>query len=157
MFDILVYLFETYTQHGAFPESSVLARKLSAIGFEQDDISAALEWLSGLEGLAEDHRQPRLAAGTLSMRFYCASELAKLPAECRGFLYFLEGAGAIDTILREMIIERAMVLREASVPLSKLKIIVLMVLWRRHKTIDSLDTLLLEELLSAEDDLPFVH
>ena len=157
MFDILVYLFETYAQPGAFPESTVLARKLSAIGFEQEDISAALEWLSGLENLSEGDYQHYQAAGALSMRLYCDKELAKLPAECRGFLHFLENAGAIDGVLREMIVERAMVLREASVPLSKLKIIVLMVLWRRHQSIESLDGLLLEELLSAEDSLPFVH
>lgn len=157
MFDILVYLFENYHQPGTFPETSVLARKLSAIGFEQDDISAALEWLSGLEGLADHNPLQRQTAGIGSMRVYCKHELNKLPAECRGFLYFLESAGAIDFILREMIIERAMVLREASVPLSKLKIIVLMVLWRRYQSIASMDTLLLEELLSAEDDLPFVH
>jgi len=151
MFDILVYLFETYNQPGACPESSVLARKLSAIGFEQEDISAALEWLAGLEALADDKR---LAAGSRSLRLYCAAELAKLPAECRGFLCFLENADAIDPVLREMIIERAMVLREPLISLDKLKVIVLMVLWRRH---ESLDTLLLEELLSADDDLPFVH
>ncbi len=157
MFDILVYLFETYAQPGSFPESSVLARKLSAIGFEEDDISAALEWLSGLENLdATDYRHYQ-AAGAQSMRFYCDKELAKLPVECRGFLHFLESAGAIDGVLREMIVERAMVLRAASVPLSKLKIIVLMVLWRRHPSIESVDALLLEELLSAEDSLPFVH
>ena len=157
MFDILVYLFETYHQPGTFPESAVLARKLSAIGFEEEDISAALEWLSGLEELADLHRRQRPPAITRSTRVYCRNELDKLPAECRGFLYFLESAGAIDFILREMIIERAMVLREANVPLSKLKIIVLMVLWRRHQSIESLDTLLLEELLSAEEELPFLH
>ncbi len=48
----------------------------------------------------------------------------------------------------ENVIERAMVLRVSQVSLDKLKIIVLMVLWRRHQ---SLDTLLLEELLSALD------
>lgn len=157
MFDILVYLFETYAQPGSFPESSVLARKLSAIGFEQEDISAALEWLSGLEDLTDDDYDCYRAADALSMRVYCDRELAKLPAECRGFLHFLENAGAIDAVLREMIIERAMVLHQSSVPLAKLKIIVLMVLWRRHQSIESLDALLLEELLTAEDSLPFVH
>jgi len=156
MFDILVYLFETYAQPGACPESSVLARKLSAIGFEQEDISAALEWLSGLEALAdEDHpNHHRLNSGSRSVRLYCGAELAKLPTQCRGFLCFMEDAGAIDTVLREMIIERAMVLRDSVVSLDKLKIIVLMVLWRGHR---SLDTLLMEELLTAGDDLPFVH
>lgn len=151
MFDILVYLFETYTQPSACPESSVLARKLSAIGFEQEDISAALEWLSDLEFLDGQHR---LVSGSGSQRIYYGVELAKLPTECRGFLYFLESAEVIDPLLREMIIERAMVVREPLVSLDKLKIIVLMVLWRRHR---SLDTLLLEELLSADDPTSVLH
>jgi Smg protein len=151
MFDILVYLFENYAQPGACPESSVLARKLSAIGFDQEDISAALEWLSGLASLDDEHR---LAIGSSSQRLYCAAEQAKLTKECRGFLYFLENALVIDPVLREMIIERAMVLRDSLVSLDKLKIIVLMVLWRRQH---SLDTLLLEELLSAEHHSSFVH
>ena len=156
MFDILVYLFETYAQPGACPESAVLARKLSAIGFEQDDISAALEWLAGLESLAEEDNRNhcRDDLKSRSVRLYCTAELAKLPSECRGFLCFLEDAEAIDTVLREMIIERAMVLSESVVSLDKLKIVVLMVLWRRHR---SLDTLMMEELLTAGDELPFVH
>lgn len=151
MFDILVYLFETYTQPGACPETAVLARKLSAIGFEQEDIAAALEWLAGLESLAFEQR---LAALASSQRVYCAVELAKLPTECRGFLCFLENSSVIDAVLREMIVERAMVLRVSQVSLDKLKIIVLMVLWRRHQ---SLDTLLLEELLSADHHSSFAH
>ncbi|SMB22067.1 Protein smg homolog [Sterolibacterium denitrificans] len=160
MFDVLVYLFEMYAQPGVFPASGVLMRKLSAVGFEQKDISAALEWLSGLENLAEeDYRHHRLvgAQDVRPMRIYCEREMARLPAECRGFLGFLEDAGAIDGVLREMIIERAMVLRDPGVPLAKLKIIVLMVLWRRHPAMESLDTLLLEELLSTEDGLPVLH
>ncbi|MBV2234838.1 MAG: DUF494 domain-containing protein [Sterolibacterium sp.] len=160
MFDILVYLFETYAQPGIFPASGVLMRKLSAVGFEQEDISAALEWLSGLENLAEEdfhpHSQPALREAR-PVRIYCDQEIARLPVECRGFLGFLETAGAIDAVLREIIIERAMVLRDASVPLAKLKIIVLMVLWRRHPAMESLDTLLLEELLAAEDSAPVLH
>ena len=151
MFDILIYLFETYYQPGAYPAPAVLARKLSAAGFEKEEISAALEWLSGLEGLADEER---CSAAERSVRVYCAIEIAKLPTECRGFLSFLENAGAIDPMLREMIIERAMVLREPMVSLGKLKIIVLMVMWQRQH---ALDTLLLEELLSEDSDIPLVH
>ena len=151
MFDILVYLFENYQQPSACPAPSVLARKLSAAGFDQDDISAALEWLAGLERLAPGSQR---APGDASLRLYCATELAKLPAACRGFLMFLENAGVIDATLREMIIESAMLLQERMVPLSKLKIIVLMVMWRRHQAVD---TLLLEELLAEEDNPPYMH
>lgn len=153
MFDILVYLFETYAQPGAFPERKELARKLSAAGFEQDDIAAALEWLSGLEHLGESGLCD--ASGVSAHRVYCAIEEKKLPIECRSFLYFLENAGAIDGVLREMIVHSAMALHEAAVSLDKLKIIVLMVLWRRHEPVDML---LLEELLCAEDETPsFTH
>lgn len=151
MFDILVYLFETYHQPGTCPAPAVLARKLSAAGFKQDDISAALEWLSGLEKLAGEEGR---AAGPRSTRLYCAEERLKLPAHCIGFLVFLENAGAIDAVLREMIIEQAMVLPGATVSLGKLKIIVLMVMWRRHQ---SLDALLLEELLSEDDGQFYLH
>ena len=151
MFDILVYLFENYHQPDACPERSVLARKLTAAGFDQEDISAALEWLSGLERLAQFGSVP---AGSTSLRLYCDIELAKLPVPCRGFMSFLEDAGAIDAVLREMIIEAAMALAESVVSLGKLKIIVLMVMWRRDEVID---TLLLEELLAEEDNPPYMH
>ncbi len=156
MFDILMYLFETYAQPAACPESAVLARKLSAAGFEQDDISAALEWLSGIENSAADveYSNPCRLADPQSLRHYCRAELNRLSTDCRGFLYFLESAGAIDSVLREMIIERAMALRERTISLDKLKVIVLMVLWRRDQT---LDVLLLEELLTAGDELRHLH
>lgn len=179
MFDILVYLFETYAPHaqpGAFPAPGVLMRKLSAVGFEQEEISAALEWLAGLEspaaidgsilpallspGQGQDSkhpRQPRPAQGKAAARIYCSREASRLPVECRGYLGFLEETGVIDAGLREMIIERAMALRDTRVMLDRLKIIVLMVLWRRQPTMEGLDGLLLEELLSAENDRTILH
>ena len=52
MFDILVYLFESYIHADACPEPDQLTRKLSAAGFEQEEISEALEWLAGLRRVA---------------------------------------------------------------------------------------------------------
>ena len=49
---------------------------------------------------------------------------------------------------RELVIDRA-IATDSSLGLSKLKVIVLMVMWRHQH---SLDTLLLEELLAADDD-----
>jgi len=42
MYDILVYLFETYYTPSACPQADVLADKLAAVGFEDDDIDDAL-------------------------------------------------------------------------------------------------------------------
>ena len=48
MFEILMYLFESYFDAGSYPEPDKLSRKLSAAGFEGDEISEALTWLSAL-------------------------------------------------------------------------------------------------------------
>jgi Smg protein len=146
MIDILVYLFENYLPD-ACPEPAVLARKLSAAGFGTDDISAALSWLDGLAG-EESARclSPALAGST---RIYGLEEQERLPAACRGFITFLEQHNAVDTSLREAIIERALALPDAEISLDRLKVIVLAVIWRyRHEV----DALILEELLAEEGD-----
>lgn len=157
MFDILVYLFENYAQPGHFPAVSVLARKLTAVGFESDDISAALKWLADLEST-----DVRVQCGTPprdpgAIRLYAEREQARLPVACRGFLSFLEQAGAIDGPLREMIVEQAFALGTDRITLARLKIIVLMVLWRRHPAIESVNALLLDELLTLEAHTPCLH
>lgn len=152
MFDILVFLFENY-QPEACPEPEALARRLSAAGFGDDDISAALDWLSGLPVQA-DQSPPMRAGSGRSLRIYDDAEQAKLSTAARGFLIFLEQAGALDAPIREAVVERAMALPDTTVTLGKIKIIVLMVMWRRHQP---LDALLLEELLAEDDDEAVPH
>ncbi|MBK9522715.1 MAG: DUF494 domain-containing protein [Rhodocyclaceae bacterium] len=145
MIDILVYLFENY-QPDACPAPAVLTKKLTAAGFAADDISAALNWLDGLTGGENLHP---MSQGSHAIRIYSASEQEKLSLEARGFLVFLEQAEAIDALLRETIIERALALPGESVSVDRLKVIVLAVIWRRQHAIDAL---ILEELL-ADDEL----
>ncbi len=147
MFDILVYLFENFFHADAYPEPEQLALKLSAAGFEYDEINEALQWLDGLHEAGENDL-PAIAIDSDSVRCYAAEELAKLDAECRGFLVFLESAGVLNPLTRELILERAMALPDHSVSLSRLKIIVLMVFWKQHQ---AMDTLILEELLSGNE------
>ncbi len=148
MFDILVYLFESYIHADACPESKQLARKLSAAGFEDDEISEALEWLAGLRQITESSHQAVVPSAN-AMRLYADKEKARINVECRGFLAFLENAGALDARGRELIIERAMALGDFTLTLGRLKVIVLMVLWQREQPMDSL---ILDELLADEDD-----
>ena len=147
MFDILVYLFENFFHADAYPEPEQLALKLSAAGFEDEEISEALQWLDGLREFGVDS-PATLAADNGSVRCFSQDEVAKLDTECRGFLVFLESAGVLNPPTRELILERAMALSDHAVSLSRLKIIVLMVLWNQHQTMDSL---ILEELLSGND------
>lgn len=147
MFDILVYLFENFFHSDAYPEPEQLALKLSAAGFEDEEISEALQWLDGLRGVGTDN-PPSITVDNGSLRCFGAEEMAKLDTECRGFLIFLESAGVLNPLTRELILERAMALSDHAVSLSRLKIIVLIVLWSQHQT---MDTLILEELLSGSE------
>jgi Smg protein len=143
MFEVLVYLFENYYQSESYPDHSTLSRKLTAAGFENDDISEALDWLNGLNHLS-DHPLPVSFDSRSSHRTFVDTELSKLSLESRGFLMFLESAGVLTPVLREMIIERAMALEDDVVGLERFKVIALLVLWTRH---GSVDTLVLDELL----------
>lgn len=145
MIDILVYLFENY-QPDACPAPAILAKKLSAAGFESDDISAALSWLDGLSG---EGSAPAAVPSAGSVRVYEEHEQTRLSVEARGFIVFLEQQEAIDSVLRETIIERALALPDQTVSVDRLKVIVLAVIWRRQHAIDAL---ILEELLAEVDD-----
>lgn len=148
MFDVLVYLFESYIHADACPASDQLARKLSAAGFEDEEINEALDWLAGLRQVTET-TQPCTAPTAGSMRIYADEELARLNPECRGFVSFLESAGVLDAGKRELIVERAMALGDFSITLNRLKVIVLMVLWQQEHPLDGL---IIDELLSGDDE-----
>jgi Smg protein len=148
MFDILVFLFENYFHAGNYPDQATLSRRLSAAGFDSRDISQALTWLGGLERVGGSNTRSNFAPGT-GLRSYTESELNTLTTEARGFLLFLESAGVVSVLQRELVIERVMALDEPAVDLDKVKLIVLMVLWNQNETLDSL---VLEELISPNQE-----
>ena len=143
MFEILMYLFESYFDAGAYPELDKLSRKLSAAGFEGEEISEALTWLSALQQQNPDNYPASLDHAGL--RHFAALELQRIGFEARQFLLFGEQQHMISAVEREMIIDRAVALQQENLGLDKLKLIMLMVLWNRHQ---DLDPLLIEELLT---------
>ena len=142
MIDILVYLFANYHDFNARPKTKTLKRKLSAVGFKDEAISVALRWLDGLKATAIVD----LPAGHRALRVYLAREQQKLGLDGLGFIAFLEAADLITPALRELVIERAMMLDDDPVPLAKFKIVVLMVLWSHQQ---DLEPLVVAELLDA--------
>lgn len=148
MFDIFVYLFENYVHADACPESDQLARKLSAAGFEDDEISEALDWLNGLRRVSAD--LPAILAPRVdAVRIYAPEEEARLDVDCRGFITFLENAGVLDATMRELVIERALALTGFRLNVHRFKIIVLMIMWQQDQP---LDALILDELLTGDED-----
>lgn len=147
MFDILVYLYETYYRPDACPEPAALARKLSAVGFDDVEICEALDWLNGLTAMAGSE-MPDTAEST-GTRFYARQEIDVLGSEVIGFITFLECAGVLGPVQREIVIERALAVEESPVSLGKLKIIVLMVLWSQGREPDAL---MFDDLFGADAD-----
>ena len=144
MYDILVYLFEHCQQNDLAYDRERVARKLSAAGFEDSDISEALHWLAGVRAPQADFA--KLPDTRTSFRAYAPRELAKLDAGCRGFLLTLERSGILDARNRELVIERCLAASGEALTLDQLKLIVLMVLWNQQTPTSRL---LAEDLFSA--------
>lgn len=152
MFEVLVYVYENYWQGDACPEPRQLGRKLSAAGFEAEEIEAALVWLTGLQLVARGSRSPQTpeaipvaqaaqasaasapaapfhAQSSDSLRVYSVAEQEHLGAQSLGFVSFLESAGVLSPHMREIVMDRAMASPGEPLSLDDLKIIVLMVYW----------------------------
>lgn len=165
MFEVLVYVYENYWQGDACPEMHQLSRKLTAVGFEVEEIHDALVWLDGLN-IAAQSTQIYLPAGadatplagnapalqaqsSSSLRVYSVSEQEHIGAQALGFVSFLESAGVLPPHMREIAIDRAMAAPGNPVTLDDLKIIILMVYWSFG---EEPDALMLDELC---DDTEF--
>jgi Smg protein len=160
MFDVLVFVYENYFAGESCPEPAHLQRKLSAVGFEAEEIADALTWLSGLNAAAQRAKPlPDVAATSpepwlrlphsTSMRVYPAYEQSHVGAECLGFISFLESAGVLPAHMREVVMDRAMAAPGGPVSLDDLKIIILMVYWGFGQEPDAL---ILDELCDDPED-----
>ena len=148
MFDILVFVFENCRQADVSHDPERVARRLSAAGFDDTEISAALSWLAGVVRAPQRSLAPLPESGT-AFRAFAPKELARLDADCRGFLLFLERSGILSPTSREHVIERALATAGDTLSLDQIKLIVLMVLWSQQAPASQL---VAEELLSARGE-----
>jgi Smg protein len=155
MFDVLVFVYEHYWRGDACPELQQLERKLSAHGFDLEQIHEALAWLDGLNFAAQNACASvtsctfaELSAAATSMRVYSVAEQEHLGARCLGFISFLADSGVLPASMREIVIDRAMAAPGDPVSLDDLKIIVLMVYWSFGQQPDAL---VLDELCDSPE------
>lgn len=155
MFDILVYLFENYSDVSGYPDPDKLTRKLAMAGFADGEIRLALDWLTGLSRANATDYAPGLAENT-SFRCYAPAEMQKIDAEGRGFISFLEQTGMLDPLQREQMIDWMMAMDGDADTLEKIKLIVLIDLWIRNQPAVPL---VLEELvaLSSPGNPRWIH
>ena len=131
MYDILVYVFENCQQYELSDQKDRVAKKLSAAGFDDLDISEAMTWLAGVVRGPHRSLAPLPESGA-AFRAYSPKELAKLDAECRGLLIYFEQSGILTPQTREHVIERALAANGDGLTLEQLKLVVLMVLWNQQ-------------------------
>jgi Smg protein len=151
MFDVLVYLYETYYRPDACPDSEALVKKLSAVGFEEDEISKALGWLTDLAETTNEFSMlhPQQTSFSSGFRIYVDREFDVLGSAAIGFIQFLESAKVINPLQREIVVERALAASDSQISLAKLKVSVLMGLWSQGKEPDAL---MFDDLFGSDDE-----
>ncbi len=155
MFEVIMYLFESYMQVDQTIEidAQEITDELLEEGFQKTDISNALAWLDNLSSLHEQNPQSKTQlAKQTSHRVYSVIEQHRLTTECQGYISYLEQAQILNTHTREIVIDCAMSLDIAELHLHDLKWLILMVLFNDPSSNDAF--LQLESmLLDFEDGL----
>ena len=130
--DVLLYLFENYfyDDPDAVRDRDSLQAGLIQAGFSPSEVSKAFDWLDEL-ARQRPSVEPSAEAVRGPVRIYADVEEARLDAECRGFLMFLEHNGILDGVQRELVVDRVMALDQEEIDLDDLKWVVLMVLFNQ--------------------------
>jgi Smg protein len=130
--DVLLYLFENYfyDDPDAVRDRDSLQAGLIQAGFSPSEVNKAFDWLDELARLRPSVDLPeRVSVGPV--RIFVDAEEARLDVECRGFLMFLEHNGILDSVQRELVVDRVMALDQEEIDLDDLKWVVLMVLFNQ--------------------------
>jgi Smg protein len=137
MFEVLVFMFENYFANHALPDDKVLEQELSAAGFEKTDILGAFDWFQQLKSMLNTSDQHYSHEAT-AMRSFTNSELYKIDTESLGFIIALQQASVINDVERDLIIDRAMALKQAKIRIEEMRWISMMTLWNKGREKDYL-------------------
>ena len=153
MFEVIIYLFESYMQldQSIEVDAQEITDELLEEGFQRTDISKALAWLDHLAGLHQqaDKYRVQLAQPT-SHRIYSALEQQCLDSACQGYIAYLEQAQILTSYTREIVIDCAMLLEINDLALHDLKWLILMVLFNDPSSED--EFMQLESMLMDFED-----
>ncbi len=146
--DVLKFLFETtfdpdcHLPISSIPDRDALKTELETAGFTSTQVDDTLRWL---DGLATDNDRPIAVPASRAVRVFDERECARLDADCRGYILFLENAGILDATRRELVLDRLLALDSDTVELEQVKWIVLLVLFSQPE--QELSVLRMEGLL----------
>lgn len=109
--------------HEIPPDNDIVKTELLEAGFGHKDVTRAFDWLESL-ALEGFDIAPQ---ATSSFRIFSPFEKERLDVECQDLILTLERMGILNSIHRELVLDRAIALEEV-ITLDKLKWIVLIVL-----------------------------
>ena len=118
---------------GALPNDEVIEQELSAAGFDQGDILGAFDWFQQMKSIEGTYSHK-----TSALRAFTAAEINKISTESLGFIMFLQQANVINDVERELIIDRAMALKQIEIKIEETRWITMMALWNKGREKDYL-------------------
>ncbi len=137
MFEVLVFMFENYIAHHALLDDDIMTQELSAAGFEQSDIVGAVDWFHEMKTRLIE--PPAVYAHQhSSMRLFSESEYKKISLESISFVIFLQQANVINDVERDIILDRAMALKQEQIKIEEMRWITMIALWNAGREKDYL-------------------
>jgi Smg protein len=146
--DVLLYLFENFSEQEQDPDQMVLREELLHAGFGEIEVDRALDWLDELTTI-EGHPFANTPENP-SFRVFSRRELARLDARCRGYVLYLEQSGILSALQRELVLDRLMALDPVDIDVDQVKWVVLMVLFSQPGEEDAFARM--EDLVFEEYD-----
>lgn len=137
MFEVLVFMFENYFSHHTALDSDVMEQELSAAGFDSSDITGAFDWYAEMKSRLTEPA-PHYAHKHSGMRVFSDMELKKINTESIGFILFLQQANVINDMERDLIIDRAMALKQQVITVEEMRWISMIALWNEGREKDYL-------------------
>ena len=125
--DVLMFLFERYLdeENESMDERADVASDLEEMGFQNNEIDRAFDWLEDLATI--QHGQVYPLVNEQSVRVFSDEEKALLNTESIEFLMYLEQSGILTPVTRELVLDRVIAL-DHELDTEQLKWIVMIVL-----------------------------
>lgn len=107
-----------------------LVEELLSVGFDEEEIDAAFNWMQGLSPSSDASIQQKPLTPYVQ-RIFTTEERRLLSDDARGFLIKLRNLGILDDDAQEEIIDRAFQLEEEEISLKEIKVMTALSLFAR--------------------------
>ena len=151
MLDVLMYLFENYMQTdcGVSRDHDELIDELEGAGFSPVEIDKAFVWLEELSEI-QDASAIVTTDPAPATRVYMDYEYDMIGSKGIGLISFLNQIGVLNTMNREIVIDRAMAFDGDDLGAHRLKWVILMVLFNNPET--DAELAWMEDFIAANKD-----